>query len=409
MNQKELNQIQEKALKQFRTGQPLFGKGGAFAPILKQFLEKALDAEMEAHLDENSRAEGNKRNGRGEKTIKSNAGSFTITTPQDRKSDFEPQIIRKRETILAESLQDKIIALYALGMSYRSISAHIQEMYDTTLSPHILGQITDRIIPEVKAWQDRPLSTTYPILWLDAMHYKIKDEHQIKHKALYNLLAINEKGRKEVIGVYLAESEGAKFWLQILTQLQNRGVKDILIACTDNLKGLSEAIATVFPKTEIQSCIVHQIRSTFKYIASNDQKQFMKELKKVYQAPTKSLAAEAFKRLSDKWSKKYPVVIKSWQVNWDKLTTYFDYTPQIRKLIYTTNPIESYHRQIRKITKTKGAFTSDMALLKLVYLASKNIEKKWTIPLPNWALTAQQLFIRFGSRMPMSLSTQSTD
>ena len=409
MNQKELDQIQEKALKQLRTGQPLFGKDGAFAPLLQQFLEKALDAEMEAHLDSSARAKGNKRNGKGQKTIKRSAGSFTITTPQARKSDFEPQIIRKRETILAESLQDKIIGLYALGMSYRDMSAHIQEMYDTSVSPHTLSQITDRIIPEVKAWQDRPLDAIYIILWLDAMHYKVRDGHQIKHKALYNLLAINAKGKKEVIGVYLAESEGAKLWLQILTQLQNRGVKDILIACTDNLKGLSEAINTVFPKTEVQSCIVHQIRNTLKYIASRDQKEFMKELKSVYQAATKNLAEEAFKALSNKWSKKYPVVIQSWRCNWDKLTTYFDYSPQIRRMIYTTNPIESYHRQIRKITKTKAAFTSDMALLKLVYLASKKISRKWSLPLPHWGLIAQQLFIRFGDRMPIALQTQSTD
>ena len=407
MKQEQLNQLQEKALKQFKTGKPLFGKGGAFAPLLKQFLEAALEAEMETHLDETEREKGNKRNGKGKKTIKSHAGSFEIETPQDRNSSFAPQIIRKRETILVENLQDKIIGLYGIGVSYRDISSHIREMYDTNISTHILQQITDRIIPEVKAWQNRPLDDCYPILWLDAMHFKVRDQNQVRSKALYNILAINSEGKKELLGVYLADSEGARLWLQILTQLQNRGLKDILIACTDNLKGFSEAIASIYPKTEIQSCIVHQIRNSIKYVASKDKKEFISDLKNVYKAPTKEIAEEGLEKLSLKWQAKYPVVIKSWQVNWDKLSTYFAYSESIRRLIYTTNPIEGYHRQIRKITKTKSSFSSDMALLKLVYLASKNIEKKWTSPLPNWSLTIQQLFIKFGDRMPIDLPTQT--
>ena len=403
MTQEELDQLQIKALEQFKSGQSLFGKEGAFAPLLKQFLEAALESEMEDHLDEGERGHGNKRNGKGKKTIKSSTGSFEIETPQDRQSSFEPQIVKKRETILADNLQDKIIGLYGLGMSLRDISSHIKEMYDTNISHTVLSQITDRIIPEVKAWQNRPLESVYCIVWLDAMHYKVRSEGNVEHKALYNILGINAAGMKEVLGMYVSESEGANFWRQVLSDLHNRGLKDILIACTDNLKGFSEAIESVYPKVEVQSCIVHQIRNSIKYVASKDQKAFMKDLKEVYRADTKELAAMALDTLSGKWEIKYPIVLQSWRNNWEKLTTYFQYTAPIRKLIYTTNAVEGYHRQIRKVTKTKGAFTSDMALQKLVYLATRNIEKKWTSPLQNWSLTVQQLAIKFGDRLPLDL------
>ena len=404
MTQEELHELQKKALEQFKSGQSLFGKDGAFAPMLKQFLESALEAEMSEHLDEQKRDQGNKRNGKGKKTIKSSTGSFDIETPQDRQSSFDPQIVKKRETVLADSLQDKIIGLYGLGMSLRDISDHIKEMYDTEISHTLLGQITDRIIPQVKACQNRPLEAVYCIVWMDAMHYKERSEGKVEHKALYNILGINAAGMKEVLGMYVSESEGANFWLQVLTDLHNRGLKDILITCTDNLKGFSEAIQSVYPKAEVQSCIVHQVRNSLKYVASKDQKVFMKELKEVYRADTKELAEMELLNLSEKWGKKYPIVIQSWEANWEKLTTYFQYTAPIRKLIYTTNAVEGYHRQIRKVTKTKGAFTSDMALLKLVYLATKNIEKKWTSPLRNWSLTVQQLAIKFGDRLPINLA-----
>lgn len=404
MTQEELDQLQTKALEQFKSGQPLFGKDGAFAPMLKQFLEAALQAEMDVHLSEEERQTGNKRNGKGTKTIKSAEGTFQIDTPQDRQSSFSPQIIKKRETILADNLADKIIGLYGLGMSLRDISSHIKEMYDSEISHTVLSEITDRIIPQVKAWQNRPLESVYCIVWLDAMHYKVREEGQVQHKALYNILGINPEGRKEVLGAYISESEGANFWLSVLTDLQNRGLNDILIATTDNLRGFTEAIATVYPKAEVQSCIVHQIRNSLKYVASKDQKEFMRDLKRVYRADTKDLAGMELETLADKWETKYPIVIASWQNNWEKLTTYFQYTAPIRKLIYTTNAVEGYHRQIRKVTKTKGAFTSDMALLKLVYLATKNIEKKWTSPLQNWSLTVQQLAIRFGDRLPLDLN-----
>jgi len=409
MTQDELDQLQKKALQQFLSGDSLFGEDGAFAPMLKKFIETALQAEMDTHLDEKQRQNGNKRNGKGSKTLKSAAGSIQIDTPQDRHSNFEPELVKKRQTVLADSLQDKIIGLYGLGMSLRDISSHIEEMYDTEISHTVLSQITDRIIPEVKAWQSRPLEPVYCIVWLDAMHYKVRSEGRIEHKALYNILGINRNGYKQVLGTYLSESEGANFWLQVLTDLQNRGLHDILIACTDNLKGFTEAILSVYPKTEVQSCIVHQIRNSLKYVASKDQKEFMKDLKRVYKADTKDLAELALEELASKWESKYPIVIDSWRNNWEKLTTYFQYSAPIRTLIYTTNAVEGYHRQIRKVTKTKGAFTSDMALLKLVYLATKNIEAKWTAPLHNWALTVQQLAIRFGERLPLDLNRHSPE
>jgi len=363
---------------------------------------------MENHLDEESRNLGNKRNGKRCKTLKTNEGTFEIETPKDRLSTFEPQIVKKRETILAESLQDKIIGLYGLGMSYRDITKHIKEIYDTELCHSILTQITDRIIPEVKSWQNRPLEAIYPIVWLDCMHYKVKENGIVRHKALYNILAINSQGKKEILGIYISESEGANFWLGVLTDLQTRGLKDILIACIDNLKGFSEAIKSIYPKTEIQSCIIHQIRNSMKYVSSQDRKLFMSNLKKIYKADTKNIAEEELLKLDEKWGKKYPIVIKSWSDNWEKLSTYFEYTTDIRKLIYTTNAVEGYHRQVRKVTKTKGSFTNDMSLLKLVYLATKKISEKWISPIPNWGLTSQQLAIKFGDRMPLDLKFKAS-
>ena len=404
MRTQEQQDLEKKALEQFMSGKSLFGKDGAFAPMLKNFIEKALDAEMEEHLDDDQRSKGNKRNGRGRKTIKSGFGSFDIETPEDRHSNFQPELVKKRQSILADNLSDKIIGLYGLGMSYRDISSHIKEMYDTDISHTVLSQITDRIIPDVKAWQNRPLEPLYCIVWLDAMHYKVKVDGKIKHKALYNILGINTEGKKEILGIYLSESEGANFWLQVLTDLNNRGLKDILIACTDNLKGFTNAILSVFPKTEVQLCIVHQIRNSLKYVASKDQKEFMKDLKKVYRADNKSIAEDQLELLGQKWNSRYPVVIQSWNNNWEHLSQYFQYTSEIRRIIYTTNAVEGYHRQVRKVTKTKGAFTSDMALLKLVYLATMNIQRKWTSPLHNWSLTIQQLYIRFEDRIDLDIN-----
>jgi transposase-like protein len=403
MESEEFKQLQKKALEQLQTGQSLTGKDGVFAPLLKQFIESALEAEMHGHLDDLARKTGNKRNGKKSKTLKTSSGEIDISTPQDRHSNFDPQLVKKRQTVLADNLAPKIIGLYGLGMSFRDIQSHILEMYDVDLSATTLSDITDRVIPQVKAWQSRQLDSLYVIVWLDAMHYKVREDGRVKSRAVYNILAINAQGHKELIGMYVSESEGARFWLSVLTDLKQRGVEDILIASIDNLKGFSEAINSIFPQAEVQSCIVHQVRNSLKYVASKDQKAFMKDLKRVYQAATKMQAEAQLTKLDEVWGQKYPVVIKSWQTHWDKLTTYFEYDDHIRRLIYTTNAVEGFHRQIRKVTKTKGAFPSDMALMKLIYLAVQNISKKWTHPIQNWALIVQQLAIRFGDRFILSL------
>ena len=278
---KEYQEMRDKALSQLRSGESLFGSNGALAPLLKDFLESALEAEMSAHLDDDERSTGNKRNGKGYKTVKTISGNIEIETPQDRLSSFQPEIIKKRETILADNLAPKIIALYGMGMSFRNISEHIKDMYDTDVSHNTLSEITDRIIPKVKEWQNRPLESLYTIVWLDAMHYKVKDGGRTSTRAVYNVLGIDRHGRKELIGMYVSESEGANFWLSVLTDLKSRGLKDVLIACIDNLTGFAKAIESVFPEVIVQQCIVHQIRNSLKYVASKNQKEFITDLKPV--------------------------------------------------------------------------------------------------------------------------------
>jgi transposase-like protein len=400
------DEVRQQALEQFKTGKPLFGKGGAFSPLLKEILEAALEGELSAHFAEEAQEEDadNRRNGYAVKTVKSSQGSFELSTPRDRSGSFTPEIVKKRQTILADTLEEKIIGLYGLGMSYRDISKHIEDMYDTVISHNVLSEITDRIIPKVREWQNRPLEELYTIVWLDAMYYKVKDdEGQMVTRCLFNVLGIRTDGHKEVMGAYVSECEGAKFWLSVLSNLQSRGVKDILIACIDNLTGFEQAITTVFPYTEVQSCIVHQVRNTIKYVATRDVKEVVADVKKIYQAASKEVGEENLDALEKKWEKKYPAVIRSWRTNWHKLSTFFKYPAPIRKVIYTTNTIEGYHRQIRKVTKTKGAFPSDIALLKLIYLASQRIEASWKQALPNWAVTAQQLGIIFGERMKLTI------
>jgi transposase-like protein len=401
-NQFDYESIKKQALEQFRSGKSLTGKGGAFAPLFKQFLEAALQSELEQHLSEEQlQPTTNRKNGKVSKTVQTGDGEIELVTSRDRNGSFEPEIIKKRETILADSLQDRIIGMYGIGMSLRDISNHIKEMYDMDISHDTLSSITERIMPLIKEWQSRPLDELYCIVWMDAIHYKVKEQGKVKSRAVYNILGIDKEGKKGLLGVYVSENEGANFWLSVLTDLNNRGLKDILIACIDNLNGFEQAIAGIFPQTEVQSCVIHQIRNSLKYVASKDQKEFLAELKPVYKAATKDLAELNLEKLSEKWSNKYPVVIKSWQDNWHKLSTYFKYTEDIRPIIYTTNTIEGFHRQVRKVTKNKGAFPSDDALLKLVYLAYKNISKKWTQPLQNRSLTVSQLAIHFAGRLTL--------
>jgi transposase-like protein len=401
-------ETRQQALDQFMSGKSVFGKEGALGPLLQQLLEAALEGELSAHLKEEQpclEGDSNRRNGHSRKQLRTSGGTIELATPRDRSGTFEPQLVQKRQTILADSLEDKILGLYGLGMSLRDISAHLEEMYGTQISHTVLSEITERVVPAVKAWQCRTLEAVYAIVWLDAMYYKVRCEEsgKVVTRCVYNLLGILPSGHKEVVGCYVSGSEGARFWLSVLMDLKARGVQDILIACIDNLSGFEEAIKTVYPYCDVQSCIVHQLRNTAKYVSYKDKGAVMKDLKEVYKAPNRTGGEAALDAFATKWQKQYPLVVKSWQTNWDKLSTFFDYPEAIRRVIYTTNAIEGYHRQLRKVTKTKGAFVNDMALLKLIYLAQERISSKWTMPLNNWAQSAQQLKIIFGDRMPISL------
>ena len=399
MEEFNFEEIKNKALEQLKSGKSLLGKDGAFAPLLESILNAALEGEMDAHLDDQERDLGNRRNGKMHKQVQTPLGEVTVSTPRDRNATFDPQFIKKRETILADNVADRIISLYALGNSTRQISDWMEDNLGNRVSAETISSITDRVLPELKAWRSRPLESVYAIVWMDAIHYKVFDESgRAVSRAIYNVLGIDKEGNKEVLGMYISKSEGANFWLSVLTDLQNRGVEDILIACIDNLSGFADAVESVFPQTTVQLCIVHQIRNSCKYIGSKHQKEFLKDLKLVYKAVNKETAESKLDDLELKWGEQYPIVIKSWRDNWERLTAYFSYTEGIRRIIYTTNTVEGYHRQLRKVTKNKGVFPNDTALEKLVYLAYRNIRKKWTMPLTNWGTTAQQLAIKFGQR-----------
>ena len=388
-------------LKEYRNGKRLTGKDGLLAPLIKQLTEAALEAEIESHIAKDVLSgKKNRRNGYNKKRIKSSSeGSFELNTPRDRDGTFEPQIVKKYQTTISDEIEEKILSMYSHGMSYKDISNHIEDIYQVSISTAAISAVTDKIISKVKEWQSRPLEEIYPFVWLDAIHYKIKEDGRYGSKAVYTILGVRVDGKKEVLGLYLSESEGANFWLSVLTDLQARGVKDILIASVDGLKGFPEAINAIFPKTEVQLCIVHQIRNSIRYVASKDQKEFTKDLKLIYKAPTKELAEEELLKLDDKWGKKYPIVINSWQSKWDNLSVYFKYPEDIRRIIYTTNIIESVHRQFRKLTKTKGAFPNENSLTKLLYLGIQNASKRWTMPIRNWSLTLSQLSIFFEGRL----------
>ncbi len=395
--------FQKEAIEKLKSGKPLSGKDGVMMPLIKLIVEAALKGEVESHLDSEPPEKKNRRNGKSTKTVRSDYGAFELETPRDRNATFEPELVKKRQTTLGKSLDDKIIALYGLGMSYTDIAHHMEEMYGLELSPATLSAITDNILPVIREWQARPLEEIYPFVWMDAIHYKVREEGKIVPKAVYTILGLNVNGIKDVIGIYVSESEGANFWLQVLTDLSNRGVKDILIASIDGLKGFGEAIKTIFPVTEVQLCIVHQVRNSLRYVASKDQKAFMRDLRQVYRAVTKQLAEQKLNDLEATWGKKYPLVLKSWRVNWEELSAFFKYPEEIRRIIYTTNVIEGFHRQLRKVTKTKGAFSNETALLKLIYLAIQNISKKWTMPPKNWSQTISQLSVFFEGRLKLDL------
>ncbi len=385
-----------------RAGKSLLGAEGVLTPLIKQALEAALEGEIEAHLaiDESP---DNRRNGRTKKVVSSESGVFELETPRDRSGTFEPQIVKKRQTVITDELDSKILSLYSLGIGYQDIAKQMQDMYGYEVSSATISSVTDKLIPTITEWRNRSLESIYTVVFLDAMFFKVREGGKVVNKALYNIMGINQDGIKDILGFYVAESEGANFWLGVLNDLRARGVEDILIACIDGLKGFPEAIQAVFPKTEIQLCVVHQIRNSIKYVASKEQKNFMRDLKEVYRAPTKDLAEHNLQKLDEKWGCRYPMVTKSWFNHWENLSGYFKYSPEIRKLIYTTNPIEGFHRQVRKYTKTKGAFTAENALFKLVYCACQRIKEKWTMPLQNWGMTVGQLDIYFPGRLTLGL------
>ena len=385
------------ALEQIKAGAKIDGKDGVLAPLIKQLTEAALQAELESHLT--TEINKNRKNGKSTKIMKSSVGEFELEIPRDRNGSYESQIVKKHQTHISDHIEEKILSLYALGNSYSQISEHIQELYGIEFSKATISAVTDKVIPLLKEWQQRPLESIYPFVWLDAIHYKIKENGKYISKAVYTILGVGLNGKKEILGLYLSENEGANFWLQVLTDLNNRGVQDILIASVDGLKGFPEAINAIFPNTEVQLCIVHQIRNSIRYVASKNQKEFMKDLKLIYQSISKEAAEIELDNLEEKWGKKYPIVIQSWKNKWENLSSYFKYPEDIKRIIYTTNIIESVHRQFRKLTKTKGAFPNENSLLKLLYMGIQNATKKWNMPMWNWNLTLSQLAIFFEGRL----------
>lgn len=397
MTAEEFTKLQDEALAKVLRGGPVLGENGAFTELLKKFVESALEAEIEAHLTKEERANGNKRNGYGKKKLQTSLGTIDIEPPFDRHSTFDPQIVKKRESIMAESFSHQILSLYSSGMSTRDISKHIEELYGSSISASTISEITDKIIPEIKQWQSRPLESVYPIVFLDAIHFKVREDGQVKSKAIYSILGVNRDGMKEILGLYSSENESSRHWLEVLSDLKNRGLEDICIACIDNLSGFAKAIESIFPQCEIQPCVIHQIRNSNKYVSDKDRKEFNTDLRTVYGAVSKDLAEFALDKFEEKWGKKHPSVIRSWRNNWDLLSNFFKYEKAIRKMIYTTNIVEGYHRQLRQVSKNKGSFSTEMSLLKLLYLKIDKISKSAQRPISGWRSIYQQLEIHFGA------------
>lgn len=388
-----------------KTYDDLMGKNGAIKNLIAKTIETMLEEELSEHLGYEKysslgRNTGNNRNGKTKKTVKNDSGQIEISVPRDRKGEFDPIIVKKYERTIGP-IEDKIISMYAKGMTTRDIRSHIEDIYGINISPTLVSNITDKIVYLAEEWQSRPLEKIYPIVFFDAIHYKVRDEetHKVLTKAAYTCLAVDMDGKKDLLGLWVSQSEGANFWLNVLTELRNRGVEDILIACIDGLTGFPEAIESVFPKTEIQLCLIHQVRNTLKYVASKDQKAFMKQLREVYKAPTEEAALSNLDLLEENWGKKYTLAIKSWRKNWTNLATFFKYPEEIRTVIYTTNAVESVHRQFRKVTKNRALFPNDDALKKMLFLAYRDLSKKWTMPIRNWAIALSVFSVYFSDRL----------
>ena len=395
IDKNKLNEL----IKSCNTEEDILGEGGILKQLVKQVLESALDAELSEHLDDNDNvAPSNKRNGTSKKTITCDTGAIELDIPRDRESEFEPKIVKKHQRRLA-GLDSKIIAMYARGSSTRDIQAQLKEMYDVDISPTLISQITDAVLDDVKAWQNRPLDPIYPIVYFDALVVKIKEGRQIINKAVYVALGVNLDGQKEVLGLWVSQNEGAKFWLSVLTEIKNRGVQDIFIACMDGLTGFPDAVESAFPETKIQLCIVHMIRNSTKYVSYKDRKELCADLKHIYKADTAEAAEIALLSFGEKWDAKYPSISKMWQNHWHNITTFFDYPEEIRRVIYTTNAIESLNMTIRKVLKNKRSFPNDESMFKLVYLALNNISKKWTMPIRDWGAAMNHFMIEFEERL----------
>lgn len=395
----DFEKFSKQAMEDLRSGKPLTGSEGVFTPLLKMFLEASLEPEMEEHLKTTRKTDQNRRNGKKSKNLQSSLGSFEIKTPRDRMSSFEPKTIEKRQVSISSDIDKKILGLYGLGMSYSDIQKHLKEMYDFDISDGTITGITDQLLPVIKEWQNRPLESIYPLLWLDAMHYKVREDGVVKSKAIYSILGVTMEGVKEVLGIYFGNSESASFWRQVLNDIQQRGVKDVFIACIDNLSGFGDAIDDFFPTTEVQLCLVHQMRNSTKYVVYKDLKEITKDLKEIYKANTEAQGLEQLNLAEEKWKKKYPAIFKSWHQNWDRLANIYKYKNELRRIMYTTNPIESYHKMIRKVTKTKGAFSSENAILKQVYLAIMNAQTRWSGQISSWSIIRNEFNVYFYDRI----------
>ena len=398
-----MNYDLEKELDKCETMEDLTGQNGLIQKLIGGMVEKMLEKEMEGHLGYEKHSvkgnnTGNNRNGKNKKLIQSTHGPIEIEVPRDRKSEFEPKLIKKRERHIS-SFDDKIISMYARGMTTRDIQGHIKELYGADISPAMVSNITDKVLEVAAEWQSRPLSRIYPIIFFDAIHYKVREGSKVVTKAAYTCLGINIEGYKEILGAWIGESEGAKLWLQVFTELKNRGVEDILIACMDGLKGLPEALKSVFPGTEVQLCIIHMIRNSIKYVPSKHVKEFLKDLKEIYQAPTEAKGESSLLALDEKWGRKYALSVKPWMTHWENLKTFFQFPDEARRLVYTTNAVESLHRQFRKVTKNKSVFPTDEALLKMLYLASDGVQKKWTLPVRGWKEAISYFGIAYEDRI----------
>ena len=382
----------------------LLSQGGLMKQLVAAVVERALDAEMTEHLGyarrERSGSTGNSRNGSSNKTLKGEHGEIPIRVPRDRQGSFEPQLVKKHQTRMP-GFDDKIIAMYARGLSVRDIQAQLEELYGVDVGPDLISRVTDSVLDEVKAWQARPLDPVYPIVYLDALVVKGRDGGLVKNKHVYLALGVNMQGHKEILGMWIQRSEGAKFWHQVLTELQNRGLKDMLIVCTDGLSGFPEAIEAVYPDAVLQTCIVHLLRASVRYVTWKDRRAVLADLKPVYTAPTEEAALDALVAFNERWQDTYPMIGQSWEAAWQRVVPFLAFPPEIRKVIYTTNAIESINRQVRKVIKTKGHFPSDDAVFKVLFLALQNASKKWNMPIRDWPRALHQLAILFPGRLPV--------